>query len=246
MRLIGGAALVLAVVMQCGCDLAELAGVSAGQLEAKAQTSIRPYFPRALVKMDPGTDQLVVVTCADNIGEQLLHEIAPKVMEMPNVQMLRSVHRSRWGTAAAQLAGVRLPRLLSLAFDHSMLVLDTANDRYYVSSNLPPAYFQAYRQGCPNSPAASPATATRDSNAHVWVGVFEITYEDETGKRQSITGTDSLGMYRSDIEFGMQQEAEIAARRALIEKQLVRDGLRAVSIELLRIEKLGLMPTAPQ
>ena len=243
-------ALVGLTLAWCSCDLADLTGATPRQLEAKAERAIRPYFPRAVARLDAQSEQLLVVTCADNIGDQLLHEMAPKIMEMPDVRLLSTVRRSRLGTAATQLAGVHLPRFMSLAFDRSALVLDTDTGRYAVTSNPPPVYFTAYREGCAPS-AATPATAPVQSQpanriSYVWIGTFRVTYQDRDGNQQSTTGQDSLGVYPSDVEFRMQQEEEVAARRALIEKQFSRDGGRVLSVELQQVQKVPVGGSGPE
>ena len=136
------------LIAQSSCDPSKLVGASPRQIQLKTEQAVRPYFPNAVVQVEPQQAMILVTTCARNLGPAMLQEIAhslPDVDEFKKLDRLR-----RYGT----LLGAKPYRQFVLAFEHQQVVYDIEHGTASVAAPPDPtAYDNAYSTACATAPA---------------------------------------------------------------------------------------------
>ena len=207
--------LLLAVILPQKCDLS-------GDAARKAETQIRPYFPRAqstLVAGGGGGRTLRTITCV-NLGPKAIESLKPTLDE--------KVTELRGGFARA-LTGIKT---FELGFEDSILRLDLATGQYsVVPTPLLAGYSGQYRSSC-NGIIPVPA------EAQIYVGRFKVSVQGTNNQTQIVETIHTLGIYRPE-EFNSARDAEIEARRRVMSSELRKRGLNVVGIELVSVGRIS-------
>ena len=207
--------LLLAAILPQKCDLS-------GDAARKAETQIRPYFPKAqatLVAGGGGGRTLRTITCV-NLGPKAIESLKPTLDE--------KVTELRGGFARA-MTGIKT---FELGFEDSILRLDLATGQYsVVPTPILAGYSEQYRSSC-NGIIRVP------TEAQIYVGRFKVSVQAANNQTQIVETTGTLGIYRPE-EFNNAREAEIEARRRVMSSELRKRGLNVVGIELVSVGRIS-------
>ena len=207
--------LLLAAILPQKCDLS-------GDAARKAETQIRPYFPRAqatLVAGGGGGRTLRTITCV-NLGPKAIESLKPTLDE--------KVTELRGGFARA-LTGIKT---FELGFEESILRLDLATGQYsVVPTPVLAGYSDQYRSSC-NGIIRVP------TEAQIYVGRFKVSVQATNNQIQIVETTHTLGIYRPE-EFNSARDSEIEARRRVMNSELGKRGLNVVGIELVSVGRIS-------
>ena len=206
--------LLLAAILPQKCDLS-------GDAARKAETQIRPYFPKAKATLVAGGvgRTLRTITCV-NLGPKAIESLKPTLDE--------KVAELRGGFARA-LTGIKA---FELGFEESILRLDLSTGQYSVVPNsILAGYSEQYRNSC-NGIIRVP------TEAQIYVGRFKVSVQANNNQTQIVETTDTLGIYRPE-EFNRARDAEIEARRRVMSSEFRKRGLNVVGIELVSVGRIS-------
>jgi hypothetical protein len=197
------------------------------QIKKGVETELHKYCPRAVVMVSVEREAIIGFTCAANLGDATINELAALVDRTPGVQQLKQ---------SLQRGELQEYRLFALGFDRNLIRVDPAKDRSeIVGVDLVNDYKNLYIQYC-----GSPQTAPGPPEAgYIWVGVFEINAEWSDGFKRRFVSKDTLGVY-TEQDFDMARPEEIKHREELIRWFLEKQEIKPISIELKSIEKIHL------
>src|SRR5678816_538933 len=166
--------LLLAAILPQRCDLS-------GDAARKAETQIRPYFPKAKATLVAGGvgRTLRTITCV-NLGPKAIESLKPTLDE--------KVAELRGGFARA-LTGIKA---FELGFEESILRLDLSTGQYsVVPASIQAGYSEQYRTSC-NGSIRVPM------EAQIYVGRFKVSVQASNNQTQIVEMTDTLGIYRPE------------------------------------------------
>jgi len=206
--------LLLAAILPQRCDLS-------GDAARKAETQIRPYFPKAKATLVAGGvgRTLRTITCV-NLGPKAIESLKPTLDE--------KVAELRGGFARA-LTGIKA---FELGFEESILRLDLSTGQYsMLPASIQAGYSEQYRTSC-NGSIRVPM------EAQIYVGRFKVSVQASNNQTQIVEMTDTLGIYRPE-EFHSARDAEIEARRRVMSSEFRKRGLHVVGIELVSVGRIS-------
>lgn len=108
-------------MFQQDCDLAGKAGARPEQVQQSVVQGIRPYFPHAQARVLPDKRMIVAISCAQNIGQPVIEDVAAFLRTSPQVGQLRQLRI--WGG----VLGAPSYRFLRLGFEQAIVELDVDN-----------------------------------------------------------------------------------------------------------------------
>jgi hypothetical protein len=215
-------------VYQQSCDLASMAGARPEQVEQKVTKGIRPYFPNAQARVFPQRRTIVAISCAQNIGEPVVAQVAEYLRNSEQIAQLR--HLRKWGS----VIGAPSYKFLRLGFEHSLVELDVDTGAIR-TLNTDEQYTSSYRQNCSTAPTA---VVNNPLRTYSYIGVFEVRITDG-GQTRTIRVLDSLGVY-SPSDFESQRGFEVNARESLMRSQFREQHVTVLDVSLHHVEKLEL------
>lgn len=203
--------ILLIAILPQRCDLG-------GDAARKAETQIRPYFPKAQATLSSGGRTLRTITCVD-LGPKAIESMQPTLDE--KVKELK-------GPFTRALTGIRT---FELGFEDSILRLDLSTGSYtVVPAPMATGYSAQYDKSCKG-------LIRVPTEAQIYVGRFKVSVQTPSDHVETLETYHTLGIYRPQ-EFNGARDAEVEARRQVIGSELRKRGLNIVGIELIGIGRL--------
>jgi hypothetical protein len=201
----------LVAILPQRCDLG-------GDAARKAETQIRPYFPKAQSTLSSSRHTLRTITCV-NLGPKAIESLQPTLDE--KVKELK-------GAFTRALTGIHT---FELGFEDSILRLDLSTGKYtVVPATMATGYSAQYENSCKG-------LIRVPTEAQIYVGRFKVSVQTPSDQVQTLETYHTLGIYRPQ-EFDGARDVEVEARRQVIGSELRKRGLHIVGIELVGVGRL--------
>jgi hypothetical protein len=229
MRLFLAVPLLAVAMYQQSCDLAGMAGAHPDQIEQKVVQGIRPYFPNAQARVFPEQRTIVAISCAQNIGEPVITQVADYLRNSPQVAKLRQLRK--WGF----VIGAPSYKNLRLEFEKSVLELDVDTGAIR-TIGTDEQYSASYRADCSTDLNNDSRHST--SSRYTYIGVFDVQASDGRHTR-TLRVLDSLGVY-TPSEFDSHLDEEVSARRSIMLTHFRERNLNVLGVTLRHVEKIAI------
>lgn len=131
------------LLLQDACDPAALRRGAQDKVRQRAETALRPYFPRISAELDSNNRLLTAYTCVTNLGPQSLEAFAGVLEKNSDYQSLRKYHSA---------AGIST---FVLGFDQQLIRFDLESGKHTIE---PVASLATYSKSSTSHCAAPPPT----------------------------------------------------------------------------------------